>query len=116
MVTFAATRLRGSGFKPRPGQKFETRFLLHSHPSGGEGVSSVQGEAIRRRYIKAEYFSYPILSYHILSYPIQWLLVSRCCAASLSLLYPSVIVQFSNFCLGRSLPLLPSILPSKISL
>src|SRR6218665_1626844 len=57
VVTFAAIRLRGPGFKPRPGQKFETRLLLHSHPSGGEGVSPVQGEAIRRRYIKPEYLS-----------------------------------------------------------
>ena len=38
VVTFAAIRLRGPGFKPRPGQKFETRLLLHSYPSGGEGV------------------------------------------------------------------------------
>src|SRR6218665_2669699 len=30
VVTFAAIRLRGSGFKPRPGQKFETTFLLYS--------------------------------------------------------------------------------------
>ena len=47
-------RLLGPGFEPRLGQKFETRFPLHSHPSGGEGVSPVQGEAIRRRYIKTE--------------------------------------------------------------
>ena len=39
-------------------EKFETRFLLHSHPSGGEGMSPVQGDAIRRRYIKSEYLSY----------------------------------------------------------
>ena len=45
----------------RPGQKFELRFLLHSHPSGGEGVSPVQGEAIRRRYIKPEYLPYPMM-------------------------------------------------------
>ena len=57
VVMFAAIRLRGSGFKHRTGQKFETRFLLHLHPSGGEGVSHVQGEAIRRRYIKPEYLS-----------------------------------------------------------
>src|SRR6218665_3309423 len=60
VVTFAAIRLQGLGFKPRPEQKFETRFLLRSHPSGGEGVSPMQGEAIRRRYIKPEYLSYPI--------------------------------------------------------
>ena len=57
VVTFAAIRLRGPGFKPRPGQKFETRFLLHSHPSGGEGMSPVQGEAKGRHYIKPEYLS-----------------------------------------------------------
>ena len=51
VVMFAAIRLRGTGFKPRPRQKFETRFLLHSHPSGGEGVSPVQGEAISDHYI-----------------------------------------------------------------
>ena len=61
VVMFAAIRLRGPGFKPQPGQKFETTFLLHSHPSSGEGVSPVQGEAIRRRYIKPEYLSYPIV-------------------------------------------------------
>ena len=52
VVTFAAIRLLGPWFKPRPGQKFETRFLLHSHPSGGEGVPPVQGEIIRRRYMR----------------------------------------------------------------
>ena len=55
VVTFTAIRLGGPGFKRRPGQKFETRFLLHSHPNGGEGMSLVQGEAIRLRYIKLEY-------------------------------------------------------------
>src|SRR6218665_3598685 len=68
VVMFAAIRLRGPGFKPRPGQKFETRFLLHSHPSGGEGVSPVQGEAIRCRYIKPEYLSYPIVLFTFLSF------------------------------------------------
>src|SRR6218665_96450 len=58
VVTFAAIRLRGPGFKPRPGQKFETRFMLHSQPSGGEGVSPMQGVATRRHYIKPEYLSY----------------------------------------------------------
>ena len=57
VVTFEAIRLRGPGFKPQPSQKFETRFLLHWHPSNGE---SVQGEAIRRHYINSEYLSYPI--------------------------------------------------------
>src|SRR6218665_875098 len=32
MVTFAAIRLRGLRFKPRTGQTFETRVLLHAHP------------------------------------------------------------------------------------
>ena len=59
VVTFAAIRLWGPEFKSRPEQKFKTAFLLHSHPSGGEGVSPVQGEAIRRRYIKPDYVSYP---------------------------------------------------------
>src|SRR6218665_115753 len=57
VATFAVIRLRGPGFKPQPGEKFETRFLLHSHLSGGEDVPPVQGEVIRSRYIK------PILSY-----------------------------------------------------
>src|SRR6218665_1599466 len=35
--------------------------------------------------------------------------------SSLSLLYPSLIIQSSNFCLGLPLPLLASILPSIIS-
>src|SRR6218665_2741787 len=60
VVTFAAIRLRGPGFKPRPVQKFENRFLIHSQPSRCEGVSPVQSEAIRRRYIKPEYLSYSI--------------------------------------------------------
>src|SRR6218665_97569 len=34
--------------------------LLHLHPSSGEGVSPVQGQAIRRRHIKPEYLSYPV--------------------------------------------------------
>src|SRR6218665_1871090 len=58
VATFAAIRLRGPRFKPRPGQKFETRILLQSHLSGGEDVSPMQGEAIRLRYIKPEYLSY----------------------------------------------------------
>ena len=29
--------------------------MLQLHPSGGEGVSPVQGESIRRRHIKPEY-------------------------------------------------------------
>ena len=62
-VMFRAIRLRGPGFKPRPGQKSEMRFLLHSHPSGGEGVSPVRGEAIRCCYIKTWI---PILSYAII--------------------------------------------------
>src|SRR6218665_1009576 len=41
---------------------------------------------------------------------------SRCCASSLSLLYSSLIIQSSNFCLGLPLPLLPSILSFIISL
>src|SRR6218665_3127307 len=53
VVTFTAIRLRGPGFKPR----------LQSHPSGGEGVSPVQVESIRRRYIKPEYLpTYMLLS------------------------------------------------------
>ena len=36
VVTFTAIRLRGPGFNPN---------LLQAHPSGGEGVSPVQGEA-----------------------------------------------------------------------
>ena len=51
VVTFLAIRLQGLGFKPWPEQKFETRFLLHSHPSGIEGMSPVQGEAIGCCYI-----------------------------------------------------------------
>src|SRR6218665_1191728 len=46
LVTFTAIRLRGPGFKPRPGQTFENgKNMLQTHPSGGEGVSPVQGEA-----------------------------------------------------------------------
>ena len=51
VVTFAAIRLQGPRFKPRPGQKFETRFLLHVHscsplgpqhrvPEPGDGLSN----------------------------------------------------------------------------
>src|SRR6218665_59438 len=31
-VTFAAIRLRGPRFKPRPGKTFETRFVFYAHP------------------------------------------------------------------------------------
>src|SRR6218665_3043881 len=55
--SFTCSSLWRFSFNSRLGQKFETRFLLHSQPSGGQGVSPVQGEAIRRRYI------IPILSY-----------------------------------------------------
>ena len=37
VVTFTAIRLRGPGFK--------WKFLFQVHPSGGEGVSPMQGEA-----------------------------------------------------------------------
>src|SRR6218665_1377107 len=70
MVTFAAIRLRGPGFKPRPGQKFETGFLLHSHPSSGEDVSPMQGEAIRRHYIKPEYLYLSSGHQHYFSIPV----------------------------------------------
>ena len=43
VVTFTAIRLRGPEFKPRPGQKFENE-IFQAHPSGGEGVSPMQGE------------------------------------------------------------------------
>ena len=44
VVTFTAIRLRGPGFKPWPGQKFENENLYFylSYPSGGEGVSPVR--------------------------------------------------------------------------
>ena len=32
VVMFAAIRLQGPRFKPRPGKKFETRFLFHAQP------------------------------------------------------------------------------------
>src|SRR6218665_4065195 len=57
VVTFEAIKLRGPGFKPQQRQKFEMRFLLHSHPSDGEGVSPVPGAAIRRRHTKPQYIS-----------------------------------------------------------
>src|SRR6218665_1506524 len=41
---------------------------------------------------------------------------SRCCAFSLSFLYPFFIIQSMSFCLGLPLPIFPSILPSIISL
>jgi len=31
VVTFAAIRLLGPKFKPQPGQKFASRFMLHAH-------------------------------------------------------------------------------------
>jgi len=53
VVTFTAIidcEIRGSV----GAEIWKRKFLLHSHSSGGEGVSSVQGEVIRRRYIKPE--------------------------------------------------------------
>ena len=40
VVTFAATRLQGPRFKPRPGQKFETRFLLRAHLCSAPGTTT----------------------------------------------------------------------------
>ena len=40
VVTIMAIRLQGPRFKPRPGQKFETRFMLHAHPCSGTTPSS----------------------------------------------------------------------------
>src|SRR6218665_1050100 len=36
VLMFAAIRLQGPRFKPRPGQKFGSRFLLHAHPGHPE--------------------------------------------------------------------------------
>src|SRR6218665_2585119 len=40
VVTFAAIRPRGPRFKPRPGQKFETRFLFHAHFCSASGTTT----------------------------------------------------------------------------
>ena len=40
VVTFAAIRLQGPRFKPRPGQKFETRFLFPAHPCSATGTTT----------------------------------------------------------------------------
>jgi len=56
VITFMAIRLRGPGFKPRPGQKFENEnFCFNRTPAV---VSPVQGEAIRCRYTRPEYLSF----------------------------------------------------------
>src|SRR6218665_645201 len=41
VVTFAAIKLQGPRFKPRPRQKFETRFLLHVHPCSASGTTTL---------------------------------------------------------------------------
>ena len=40
VVMFTAIRLQGLWFKPRPGQKFETRFLFHAHPCSASGTTT----------------------------------------------------------------------------
>ena len=40
VVTFAAIRLLCPRFKLRPGQKFQTRFLLHAHPCSASGTTT----------------------------------------------------------------------------
>src|SRR6218665_1447094 len=40
MVTFAAIRLQGQRFKPRPGQKFETKFLLCARLCSASGTTA----------------------------------------------------------------------------
>src|SRR6218665_1855696 len=40
VVTFVAIRMQGLRFKPRTGQKFETRFLLHAHPCSASGITT----------------------------------------------------------------------------
>ena len=46
VVPFAAITLQGSRFKPRPGQKSETRFLLHVHPCSASGTTTSDTIAI----------------------------------------------------------------------
>ena len=41
VVTFVAIRLQGLRLKSRPGQKFETRFLLHAHPCSASGTTTL---------------------------------------------------------------------------
>ena len=53
-----ALRARSGVQTPAGGDIWKWKFLLQSHPSGGKGVSPVQGEAVRRRYIYPEYLSY----------------------------------------------------------
>src|SRR6218665_2569710 len=40
VVKFTAIRLQGLLFKPRPEQKFETRFLLHAPPCSASGTTT----------------------------------------------------------------------------
>src|SRR6218665_3864716 len=48
MVTFVAVRLQCPRFKPRPGQKFEMRFLLHAHPDPLLGPRNQVSEQVPR--------------------------------------------------------------------
>src|SRR6218665_2746296 len=41
VVMFVAIRLQGPRFKPLPGQKFETRFLLHAHLCSASGTTTL---------------------------------------------------------------------------
>ena len=47
VVTFATIDCEVRGSNQGLGRNLKTRFLLYSHPCGGEGMSPVQGETIR---------------------------------------------------------------------
>ena len=79
VVTFVVIRLRSPGIKPRPGKKFETRFLLHSHfapQRWWRRVIRAEWGHKTPLYIKPEYLSYPNKS-QSLSLSVLFLLVPR---------------------------------------
>jgi len=67
VVTFTTIRLRGLGLKPWPGQKFETRFLLHSHPSAQRWWRHVTRAGWGHKTPPYKTWI-PILSYHCVIY------------------------------------------------
>src|SRR6218665_3375486 len=58
VVKFTATRLRGPGFKPRPGQKFENENFCFKRTPTVVKACHPRRVRLRRRYIKPDFLSY----------------------------------------------------------
>ena len=66
VVTFTAIRLRGPGFKPRPGQRFENEnFCFRRTPSVVKACHPCRVRLIKTPLYKTDFLSYPIKEQNI---------------------------------------------------